>query len=41
MKKTLVIFTGVLSHPYTVVIGLTALSLMLETAAGVLVVLHG
>lgn len=41
MKKVLGKFTGVLSHPYSVVIGVTALALMLETAAGVLVVLHG
>ena len=39
MKKRLVCFTGVLSHPYSIVLGITTIGLMIETLFGVMVVL--
>jgi hypothetical protein len=38
MKKVLDKFTGVLSHPYSVVIGVTALGLVAETVLAVVVI---
>ena len=39
MKKMLARFTGVLSHPYSVVLGITMLGMMIETLLGVMLVL--